>query len=144
VKVGKRAKGGWDGELDIVAFHPSRQHFLHIECSFDAHTWEVRETKFGKKFAIGKQYARELFSGMSLPTSLDQVIVHGYASAPARHRALGGGRLITSEELVAEIMYPDKKRCTGLKHAAGRRSQAEIFCADGALQPIGTPAACTG
>jgi len=29
---------------------------------------------------------------------------HGYASAPEHHRKLGGGRLVTNEELVAEIM----------------------------------------
>jgi hypothetical protein len=27
VKVGKRARGGWDGELDVVAFHPSANIF---------------------------------------------------------------------------------------------------------------------
>ena len=26
VKVGKREKGGWDGELDVVGFHPAHQH----------------------------------------------------------------------------------------------------------------------
>jgi hypothetical protein len=105
VRVGKRAKGGWDGELDVVAFHPSRQHFLHVECSIDAHNWDKREARFVKKFDFGRKHARELFSGMNLPTSLDQVVVHGYLSAPERHRVLGGGRLITSEELTAEIMH---------------------------------------
>jgi hypothetical protein len=104
VKVGKRPRGGWDGELDVVAFHPSRRHFLHVECSIDAHNWEQREERFRKKFDTGLRHARDLFSGMELPTKLDQVIIHGYASAPDKHRTLGGGRLVTSEELTAEIM----------------------------------------
>ena len=41
---------------------------------------------------------------MALPTALDQVVVHGYASAADQHRELGGGRLVTSQELTAEII----------------------------------------
>ena len=104
VKVGKRAKGGWDGELDVVGFYPAHRHFLHVECSIDAHTWEKREKTFERKFAIGREHARDLFSGMELPTALDQVVVHGYATAPDHHRELGGGRLVTSQELTAEII----------------------------------------
>ena len=104
VKVGKRAKGGWDGELDVVGFHPERRHFLHVECSIDANTWENREKTFERKFAKGHEHARDIFSGMELPTALDQVVVHGYASAADQHRLLGGGRLVTSQELTAEIL----------------------------------------
>ena len=35
VLVGTRAKGGWEGELDVVGLHPVRQHLVHIECSMD-------------------------------------------------------------------------------------------------------------
>jgi hypothetical protein len=56
VSVGKRAKGGWDRELDVVAFHPSREHFLHVECSIDAHNWDKREARFLKKFYFGRQH----------------------------------------------------------------------------------------
>ena len=104
VKVGKRAKGGWDGELDVIGFHPARGHFLHVECSIDAVNWEEREKIFKRKFAMGNKHARDLFSGMKLPTALDQVVVHGYAAAAAQHRRLGGGRLVTSQELTAEII----------------------------------------
>ncbi len=86
VKVGKRAKGGWDGELDVVGFHPARRHFLHVECSVDANTWEIRKKTFKRKFAMGHEHARNLFSGLELPTALDQVVVHGYASAADQHR----------------------------------------------------------
>lgn len=104
VKVGKRAKGGWDGELDVVGFHPARRHFLHVECSIDANTWENREKTFERKFAMGRKHARDLFSGMELPIALDQVVVHGAAIAADQHRGLGGGRLMTARELTAEII----------------------------------------
>jgi hypothetical protein len=34
--VGLRPMEGYEGELDVVAFHPARQHSLHVECSPDA------------------------------------------------------------------------------------------------------------
>ena len=104
IKVGKRAQGGWAGELDVVGFHPARQHFIHVECSTDALNWLKRENIFQRKFFLGRKHAAELFSGMEIPTALDQVVVHGYAGAARKYRNLGGGRLITSQELAAEIM----------------------------------------
>jgi hypothetical protein len=104
IKVGKRAKGGWDGELDVVGFHPARQHFIHVECSIDANSWPEREKKFRQKFEKGRKHAAFIFSGMELPSALDQVVVHGFAGAANKHRDLGGGRLMTSQELAAEIM----------------------------------------
>lgn len=104
VKVGKRERGGWNGELDVVGFHPGRRHFLHVECSIDSHSWEKREKSFKRKFAMGREHAPSLFSGMVLPSALDQVVVHGLASAADQHRELGGGRLVTSQELTAEIV----------------------------------------
>ena len=64
VKVGKRAKGGWDGELDVVAFHPTHRHFLHVECSTDRNTWKNREQTVKRKFALGREDAHDLFAGM--------------------------------------------------------------------------------
>jgi len=31
VHVGKRSNGGWECELDVVAFNPSEKHLVHIE-----------------------------------------------------------------------------------------------------------------
>lgn len=104
VRVGKRAKGGWDGELDVVGFHPDRKHFLHVECSLDAWSWEKRQKTFSKKFEIGRQYATDFFRGLEVEDELDQVVLHGYASAPEKHRSIGSGRLLTVSELFAEIL----------------------------------------
>jgi hypothetical protein len=104
VRVGKLPRGGFAGELDVVAFHLTIPHFLHVECSGDADTWENREKKFSRKFAVGRDHARHLFSGMELPTELDQVVVHAGLIAAGRRRTLGGGRLVTFQELTAEII----------------------------------------
>ena len=59
-KVGKRPKGGWDGELDVVAFKPETKHFVHYECSTDAWNPDERETRFSRKLKLGRQYAANL------------------------------------------------------------------------------------
>jgi hypothetical protein len=36
VKVGRRARGGWEMELDVVGFHPHSGTLVHYEPSIDA------------------------------------------------------------------------------------------------------------
>ena len=36
IKFGKREKGGWKGEMDVIAFHPIEKKIIHIETSMDA------------------------------------------------------------------------------------------------------------
>jgi hypothetical protein len=54
--VGKRAKGGWEMELDVVAYDPETPTILHIEPSLDGQSWETREGRFVKKFEAGRKY----------------------------------------------------------------------------------------
>lgn len=61
VKFGKRAKGGYEGEMDIVAFDPKQQILRHIEVSGDSNSWEQRKNKFNKKFAIADRHYKLTF-----------------------------------------------------------------------------------
>ena len=61
VQVGRRPKGGYECELDVVAFHPQKRSLVQIEPSLDAHTWTVREERYSKKFAAGSKYIPDLF-----------------------------------------------------------------------------------
>jgi hypothetical protein len=104
IKVGRRARGGWDGELDVIGYHPESRHFIHVECSMDALTWTDREVTFARKLGMGREYARSHFDGIDVPEKLDQVVLLGFVSAIEQHRSIGGGRLVSSQELVAEIV----------------------------------------
>jgi hypothetical protein len=55
ILVGKRPNGGWDMELDIVAYRHEDHSLLHMEPSLDAHVWAKREQRFKKKFDIGRK-----------------------------------------------------------------------------------------
>lgn len=102
VMVGRRAKGGYDCELDVVAFNPEHPHLVHIEPSMDAHSWEKRRLRYTKKFKIGREHIPPLFSGMDVPKEIDQVALLGFGSN-ANVKELGGGRVATVAELLSEI-----------------------------------------
>jgi hypothetical protein len=102
IKVEKRAKGGYDGELDVVAFHPSKKHLVHIEPSLDAYKWAKREERFSKKFAAGRKHIPKIFEGFELPPDIEQIALLVYASK-VNHPTVGGGTLVTLDELLEEI-----------------------------------------
>jgi hypothetical protein len=102
VLVGKRQRGGWECELDIVAFLPTKGHLVHIEPSMDASSWAKREERYKKKFDAGKRHIHGLFQGMSIPTEIEQIAVFGIVGS-VKKREIGGGTIVTLDELVADI-----------------------------------------
>lgn len=61
IKFGKRAKGGYLGEMDVVAFHPKEKTLTHIETSMDADSWSERKKRFQRKFQDANSHFKELF-----------------------------------------------------------------------------------
>ena len=90
--------GGYECELDVVAFHPGQQHLVHIEPSMDAHSWARSELRYSKKFKAGRQYIPALFEGVSLPQEIEQIALLGFASN-VNVKTLAGGRVMTTSEL---------------------------------------------
>lgn len=103
VPVAKRPKGGYDCELDIVAFHPIQKHVIHLEPSMDADSWAEREKRYRKKFEMGRKYIPTILKGFDLPTEIEQIAVLVFASK-RNHQTLGGGKLILVDELLEEIL----------------------------------------
>jgi hypothetical protein len=102
VKVGPLARGGYECELDVVAFHPEKKHLVHVEPSTAAESWKQREVKFAKKFKAGSKYIPTLFSGLDVPPKIEQIALLVFGSN--RDRAtVGGGRLLMISELMAQI-----------------------------------------
>lgn len=103
VHVGKRAKGGYDCELDVVAFHPKKQHLVHVEPSMDCDSWSQREKRYTKKFEAGRKHIPQLFQGLVTPKAIEQIALLVYASNKTRS-TLGGGTLVTAPEFLKTII----------------------------------------
>ncbi len=103
VLVGRRPNGGYECELDIVAFHPKTKHILHIEPSMDCHPWDKREERFRKKFAAGRKHIPTIFEGFELPSKIEQIALWVYASKQT-HQTVGGGAIMLMPELLAHII----------------------------------------
>lgn len=102
VLVGKRAKGGYECELDVVAFNPETKHLVHMEPSMDCYSWGKREARYLKKFQAGKKYIPALFRGTALPAEIDQIALFEYASS-RQHEKVGGGKVKLVREFLKEI-----------------------------------------
>ena len=109
VWVGKRDKGGYECELDIVAFNPESKHLVQIEPSMDASSWAERERRYKKKFQAGQKYIPELFKGIDLPKEIDQIAVFVFASKQNR-QVLAGGKILLVSELLEQIFTRLKDR----------------------------------
>lgn len=101
-KVGRLAHGGWAMELDVVGYNPHTNHLIHYEPSTDAHSWETREQRFCSKFENGRKYIlSEMFNWLPSDLSIEQVAI--CANRPKGRECLGGGRLVSIDEFIAEV-----------------------------------------
>lgn len=108
VKVGKLVHGGWEMELDVIAYNPHTEHLIHLEASIDAHSWETREKRFTKKFNSSKKYIfKQVFTWLSPSTKVEEVAV--LISHPKDRHELAGARIVSIDELMAEICQEIKK-----------------------------------
>lgn len=75
----RRQRGGWDVELDVLAYSPSDQRLIHIETSGDASSWQVRKERFLKKKFILSHKEYESLIGSSVH-AIEKIAVVGWSS----------------------------------------------------------------
>jgi hypothetical protein len=109
VQVGKRPQGGWECELDVVAFHPGQQKLVQIEPSLDADGWEKREQRYQRKFDAGKRHIPALFAGLVLAAELDQIVLFVFGGGPSR-TTLAGGKVCFIKEFMRQVHEEVRKR----------------------------------
>jgi hypothetical protein len=99
LKVGKLSHGGWEMELDIIAFHPTTKHLVHLEPSIDAHSWDTRESRFKKKFDSGYKYMfSSVFPWLDKDTPVERIAV--LVSHPQGKDELCGAKIISIDEFM--------------------------------------------
>jgi len=66
IKMNKRSKGGWDNELDVLAYSAKEGELIHVESSWDALTWAQRKERFLKKKFVYKHEEYEALVGAKI------------------------------------------------------------------------------
>jgi hypothetical protein len=108
VRARKRVKGGWDMELDVLAYNPSDRTLLHIETSGDANSWSERKRRFlSKKFILtNREY--EAILGCKVE-NIKKIAIAGYGRSTSADLDWG--------EDIQVVLIPDlmKKIATRLR-----------------------------
>jgi len=109
VQVGKRAVGGFESELDVVAFHPVKKQLVQIEPSLDADSWGKREERYLKEFQAGRKYVPVLFAGLEVPAEIEQVAIFLFAGREPPDE-IGGGKIFAFPTFMNEILKTVRTR----------------------------------
>ena len=74
VRTRKRAMGGWDCEIDVLAFKPEAGELIHVETSGDALPWKKRQEQFEKKKFVFSRKEYETILGAPVKSVRKQAI----------------------------------------------------------------------
>lgn len=74
---GKRRLGGIVGEVDVAAYNPRENKFIHIETSTDALTQKDRKRRFQRKFQDAELYYGEIFNVDHIPKNIQKEVIVG-------------------------------------------------------------------
>ncbi|MCK4324567.1 MAG: hypothetical protein KAW89_08565 [Armatimonadetes bacterium] len=102
---GKRGKGGFEGEVDVLAFRlkEKERDFLHIETSTDASSYAVRKEKFRDQFAKAARYYRTWLP--CKPSEVRKIAIVGWAKEPTVDKNYFGNgiEMQTIPQFIAQI-----------------------------------------
>lgn len=102
IKVGRRVAGGWEMELDVIAYHPKNGRLIHVEASLDADPWAKRLARYEKKFTLGEKYIlKEVFSWLPSTTAIERIAI--FPSVPVKREIFAGATLRSVDEFVKEV-----------------------------------------
>lgn len=101
VKFGKRARGGYEGEMDVVAFDTKKNTLIHLEVSTDSFPWPKRRRNLQKKFETASNYYDTIFDVKF--TSVKKIAIVSFHT-PKSHVDLGNNiQLITIPQWIKTI-----------------------------------------
>jgi len=101
-RVGKLLPGGYEGELDVVAFNPVTNNLVHIEVSSDAGSWAIRESRLVKKFECGRKHIPELFSGFELP-EIERIAIFSEVRGKQHPPTIANGTLLPMDDFLRTV-----------------------------------------
>ena len=109
ILVGRRRSGGYECELDVVAFNPKKKHLIQLEASSDTQSWDIRERRFRRKFEAGQKAIPDLFETFKPLPEIEQIALFVSGSTKT-HSQVGGGRVLPIKEFMENIRDGIKDR----------------------------------
>ncbi len=94
--------GSYECELDIVAFHPTHRHVVHIETSCDLRNLQDNERHFQAKFDAGKKYLHRIF-GIADHLHIEQNALI-LESEETQMPTIGGGKVLLLRDFFGKIL----------------------------------------
>lgn len=123
-KVGSRpGRGGWEMELDVIAYDVKKGKITHLEPSLDADSWSKREARFTKKFEAGRKHIPKIFPWAPSDVKIEQVAI--LISAGATRRRLAGAEVVTIDEMISRIQ--EDVRAKGIASRAAISEQYPLL-----------------
>ncbi len=83
IKFGRRPRGGYIGEMDVIGYKPETNDFIHIEASTDANNWQKRKEIFERKFTDARKYYMEIFPFKQMGIKPRQIALVGFNLNPS-------------------------------------------------------------
>src|SRR5438445_70942 len=110
VKMNKRAKGGWDNELDVLAFSARTGELIHLESTWDAEPWPKRKVRFLTKKFVYSQLQYEEIVGVKIST-LRKIALVGLGRSSNSDLNWGGGvEVVLIPAFIASIAHELAKK----------------------------------
>lgn len=109
IKANRRGNGGWDNEIDVLAYDPATSRLVHVETSWDAYSWEQRESRYlKKKFIFSFEQYAEIIG--TTPASVQKRAIIG--TSRSHPKAIWGEdvEVTTVPNFIAEIAAEVKLR----------------------------------
>src|SRR5437667_11040844 len=99
-KVGKRERGGWEMELDVIVYDVAQSRVIHLEPSLAAKSWAEMEAIFRKKFEAGRRYIpKDVYPWVPKGVEIQQIAV----LIRAGRRRLASAEVVSVDEMIARI-----------------------------------------
>ena len=109
IKANRRGKGGWDNELDVLAYDPQSGELVHLETSWDALSWDKREDRFlTKKFVFSDEQYAEIAG--TTPSRIIKRAIVGTSRTQPKERWGTDIEVTTAPNFIAEISEEIKKK----------------------------------
>jgi len=109
IKTNRRENGGYNNEIDVLAFLPESGKLVHLETSWDSLTWKNREERYlSRKFVFSdKQYSEIIGTD---PASIQKRAIIGTSKSQPKEIWGSDIEVTTVPNFIAEIAEDIKQR----------------------------------